>query len=224
MGQGGKGDNRPVEVNAQRQHAPPTRQARKPYIPKFRKSCYRSGFSGALRLMPRPAPTTRSARAALRAAARERRSEKLERRRTLLDLVVAGYAYEQIANRFQISVATLRREIDRTLAQQAPDSAQRYVALQLARLNKAMLVVDLAMDRTDLRAIPALATLLGEFDRYHGLAALLSAHAPADLQKKAPKSLETLAPSPELHAPISSETPAPSRDSARDRRASSRAP
>ncbi len=145
--------------------------------------------------MPRTLPKTRSARARLREVARERQAEKRERRRKLLDLVVAGYAYEQIADRFEISVATLRREVDRALAARAPDSADRYVALQLARLQKAMLVVDIAMDKADLRAIPALATLLGEFDRYHGLAALLGAaggpHRPAELQEMAPKALES---------------------------------
>ena len=137
-------------------------------------------------------PTPHGARARLRETARARRSEKIERRRKLLDMVVAGYAYENIADRFEISIATLRREVDRALAARAPDSADRYVALQLARLQKAMLVVDLAMDDADLRAIPALVSLLGEFDRYHGLAALLSAGAPGELQKKAPKALEAL--------------------------------
>ena len=137
-------------------------------------------------------PTSRSARGRLRQAARERRSEKREQRRKLLDMVVAGYAYENIADSFQISIATLRREVDRALAARAPDSADRYVALQLARLQKAMLVVDLAMDAADLRAIPALATLLGEFDRYHGLAALLNVGAAGELQKKAPKALKVL--------------------------------
>jgi hypothetical protein len=89
----------------------------------------------------------------------------------------------------------VRCEVDRALAAQAPDSAQRYVALQLARLQKAILVVDIALDNADLRSIPALATLLGEFDRYHGLAALLGADggapASAGLQKKSPKALES---------------------------------
>ena len=133
-------------------------------------------------------PTSRSARARAREIARERRSEKRGQRRKLLDMVVAGYAYEHIADRFEISVATLRREVDRALAERAPDSADRYIALQLARLQKAMLVVDHAMDAADLRAIPALAILLAEFDRYHGLAALLGAGG--ELQKKAPKVLE----------------------------------
>jgi DNA-binding CsgD family transcriptional regulator len=142
-----------------------------------------------------PAAATRpKTRAKSRAVARERRAAKRERRRTLLDLVVAGYAYEHIAERFEISTATVRREIDRALAAQAPGSAQRYIALQLARLQKAMLVVDDAMDNADLRAIPALATLLAEFDRYHGLAAIVGARGAVDLQKEAPKALKSPAP------------------------------
>ena len=142
-------------------------------------------------------PSTLSARQSSRAVAREKRTAKRERRRTMLDLVVAGYAFEHIADKYKISVATVRREVDRALAGQAPDSAQRYVALQLARLQKAMLVVDDAMDHADLRAIPALATLLAEFDRYHGLAAIIGSRAAVELQKEAPKALKSLAPSTE---------------------------
>ncbi len=139
--------------------------------------------------MPKPPTAAPSARSRTRAAALKRQEEKREKRRTLLELVVAGYTYEHIAEKFRISVATVRREVDAALSAQTPDTPQRYVALQLTRLQKAMLVVDLAMDDGDLRAIPALATLLGQFDRYNGLAALV-ANARKELQKKAPKPLK----------------------------------
>ena len=58
--------------------------------------------------MPNLAP--KSARALTREAARERREQKREHRRNVLDLVVAGYAYEQIADQGEVSVATIRRE------------------------------------------------------------------------------------------------------------------
>jgi len=135
-----------------------------------------------------------SGRACARDAIRDRRAQKRERRRQLLDLVVAGYAYEQIADRHNMSVAALRREVDRALADRAPQPVERYVAVQLARLQKAMLVVDIAMDQADLRAIPALAALNGEFDRYHGLAGLfglLAGSARPRARQKTPKALES---------------------------------
>jgi Sigma-70, region 4 len=118
---------------------------------------------------------------------------RLERRRKVFDLIVSGYPHEQIAAKMGISIATVRREIDVALAARPPDSADRYVGLQLARLHKALCVVDLALEGGDLRAVPALAALFGQFDRYHGLAALLSAQArgAVTLQDLAPKTLES---------------------------------
>ena len=113
----------------------------------------------------------------------------------MFDLIVSGYGYEQVAERVGVSVATLRREVDRVLAARAPGSPEPYVGMQVARLQKALLVVDNALDEGDLRAVPALATLLGQFDRYHGFAAALAARgtpqeAP-ELQNLAPKALES---------------------------------
>ena len=134
-----------------------------------------------------------SGRAAIRKARIARRVAKADRRRVLLDLIISGYAYSHIAETFKISVATVRREVDRALAQQTPHSTEHYVALQMARVQKALLYVDLRLEKGDLRAVPALATLLGEFDRYQGVAAALRQNAapPALLLKKAPKALES---------------------------------
>ena len=92
-----------------------------------------------------------SARATTRQSRRERQAAKTERRRKLLDFVISGYAYGDIAKSFRISVATVRREVDRALAKQPPDSAERYIALQLARVQKALLYVDYRLEKGDLR-------------------------------------------------------------------------
>ena len=142
-------------------------------------------------------PKTKSARTRARNAAYEQRVAKSQRRRRMLDLLAGGYTHPEIAERCRVSVATVRREVERALAeQQPPASAERYVEMQLARLNKALRVVDSAMEEDDLRAIPALATLLGEFDRYHGLAAVFA--RAGKLQKEAPKRLESNDPATEL--------------------------
>ena len=86
---------------------------------------------------------------------------------------MAGYGYDQVAAKLNLSVSAVRREVDRVLALRAMDAPQRYVGLQLARLSKALLVTDLAMERGDLRSIPALIKVMGELDRYHRLAARL---------------------------------------------------
>jgi hypothetical protein len=63
----------------------------------------------------------------------------------------------------------------------------------MARVQKALLSVDQRLEKGDLRAVPALATLLGEFDRYQDVATALGLGAPAKprLQKKAPKRLKS---------------------------------
>src|SRR5439155_723411 len=93
-----------------------------------------------------------SAREERRALARLRRETRLERRRDMFAAVVAGHAYEEVAAQFGVHVATVRREVDLALAARAPDSADRYVALQLARLQKALRLVDGAMEVGDLGA------------------------------------------------------------------------
>ena len=59
---------------------------------------------------------------------------------------MSGYTYDQVAAKLNLSVSAVRREVDRVLALRAMDAPQRYVGLQLARLNKALLVTDVAME------------------------------------------------------------------------------
>jgi hypothetical protein len=128
-----------------------------------------------------------------RERARYRREDRLKRRREMFADVVAGQAYEEVAAKYGVHVATVRREVDLALAARAPEAPDRYIALQMARLQKALRLVDGQIDEGNLAAIPALATLCNQFDRYHGVAALLAARPrplPA-LQEMAPKALES---------------------------------
>ena len=107
--------------------------------------------------------------------------------------VVGGHAYEDVAAKFGVHVSTVRREVDLALAARSPEAPDRYVALQMARLQKALRLIDSQMDEGNLAAIPALATVCNQFDRYHGVAALLAARprpVPA-LHESAPKALES---------------------------------
>ena len=115
-----------------------------------------------------------SNRRSVREKQRQRREARNERREAVLDLIVAGYRYEQVAERCGMSVRTLKREIDRILAKREHELPQRYLSVQLARLDKAMRVVDQAMDQADLRAVPALLQLQAQYDRYEGFWAKLA--------------------------------------------------
>ena len=109
-------------------------------------------------------------RARERAAARERRAGKIARREMILDLFVSGYEREAIARKFGIGLSTVRRDIERALDQRRPESLERYIRLQTARLTPALRAADHAIEEGDLKAIDPLVKVIGALDRYQGLA------------------------------------------------------
>jgi hypothetical protein len=111
-----------------------------------------------------------SKRAQAREVAMQRRLENREWRRGLLDLVAAGHSYGRIADKAGVSVSTLKRMVQRALAERRPpEPAETFVALHRERLNKALQYTDLAMENGDPRAVAALVALLPRLDRYWGL-------------------------------------------------------
>jgi hypothetical protein len=138
---------------------------------------------------PEIPPATRGQ---LRALAGARRDERAERREAMLNLAVSGYERELIAEKLGVSVATVRREVDRAIGQRRLDAPDRYVRLQVMRLNKALLLVDQAVEEGDIRAVEPLVKLAGALDRYHGLAGGATARnivEPRRLGRRAPKPL-----------------------------------
>jgi hypothetical protein len=118
--------------------------------------------------MPDPSPPSRAAR---RAASRERRLAKASHCEDLFDLVVSGFSHAQIAYRLGVSVKRVRRDVDKAVAARAGEAPGRFVSLQRARLEKALRVVDCALEDGDMKAVAPFINLVAELDRYHGLAA-----------------------------------------------------
>ena len=114
-----------------------------------------------------------------REATRARRLATAERRRTVFELVVSGHSYEAIARETGLSPSALRRDIDKALAARAIEAPQRHVHLQVARIEKALLAADAAIERGEVRAVSQYLKAVAALDRYHGLAAALAAPAPA---------------------------------------------
>src|SRR5579863_5106122 len=112
-----------------------------------------------------------SDRARLRALAQKRRVTRAQRREIMLELVVAGYERELIAQKLKVSLATVRREVDKAIDQRRLDAPDRYARLQVTRLTKALRVDDDALELCNLKAVAPLVKILGMLDRYHGLAA-----------------------------------------------------
>lgn len=125
------------------------------------------------------APEKLSKRQRQREATRGRRLATAERRRTVFELVVSGHSYESIARETGLSPSALRRDIDKAIAARAIEAPQRYVHLQVARIEKALLAADAAIERGDVRAVSQYLKVVAALDRYHGLAAALAPPEPA---------------------------------------------
>ena len=87
-----------------------------------------------------------SQRAETRAKARARRAKGIERREAFLDLVASGYSHRQIATAMKVSLATVRREVDKGRAvggggERPQARARRHPGVR-------------ALHETDLRARP----------------------------------------------------------------------
>src|SRR6202044_3635100 len=76
-----------------------------------------------------PAPSTPSPD--LRAKQRARRATRMARRGGSFSLLASGYTYNQIAKLVRTSVATVRREIDRALAERRLDEPERFAQVQV---------------------------------------------------------------------------------------------
>jgi hypothetical protein len=124
---------------------------------------------------------TDSPSAGARAAGRARRAQKAARRQGFFEALSSGFTVEQIAEASKVSVKTVRREIDRALEARRLDAPDRYVHLQVARLTKALRLVDIRVDRGELAAVGPLMKVVAALDRYHGLQQLLKPAADAPL-------------------------------------------
>jgi hypothetical protein len=165
-----------------------------------------------------------SERARLRALAQKRRVTRAERREIMLELVVAGYERELIAQKLCVSLATVRREVDKAIDQRALDAPDRYVRLQVTRLTRALRVVDDALQLCDLKAVEPLVKIVGLLDRYHGLAAASATNRQAAVEPRrlsravAPLALTHAAPGLELSRAAAEKIAEPIVDSFEPRR------
>ena len=126
---------------------------------------------------------TPSRRQRQREATLARRAAIGERRRTLFELVVSGYSYEAIARETGLSPSALRREVDKAIAARPVEAPERFVHLQVARIEKALLAVDAAVERGDVKAVSQYLKVVVALDRYHGLAAALAPPQPAAAER-----------------------------------------
>ncbi len=148
-------------------------------------------------------PGPLSERARIRAQRRARREARIARRESYFELFVSGYSCQQIAGAAKVSPATVRRAIDRAIAERRLDAPERYARVQVARLTKALRLADASIERGELKAIDPYMRLIAALDRYHGLGAeSMWPQRPASARSAAPAAppLALAAPPPALHS------------------------
>jgi len=109
-----------------------------------------------------PAPDVRAQR-------RARRETRIARRERYFNLMASGYSYSQIAKMVQTSAATVRREIDRALAERRLQAPERFAQVQVARLVKALRLAEAAIELGELKAVATYLRVVAALDRYHEL-------------------------------------------------------
>ncbi len=101
-------------------------------------------------------------------ARRAARLEKAMRERLIIDLLNRGVSVAELAARLGVTEKRMRALVKEILARRMPEPPAEFVALQVSRLNEALLVAYSAMSGQNLRAVDRVVKIVRELDRYHG--------------------------------------------------------
>ena len=101
-------------------------------------------------------------------ARRAARAAKAERERLVIDSLNRGVSVAEIAARIGVTEKRMRAIVREILARRRPEAPEDFVALQVSRLNEALLVAYGAMSAENLRAVGLVVRIVRELDRYHG--------------------------------------------------------
>jgi hypothetical protein len=106
------------------------------------------------------------------------RLRKAQREQKIIAWLNAGVSVPEIAGRQGVTERRIRQRVQEILAKRAPRAPAEFVALQVSRLNEALLVAYSAMANQNLEAVDRVVRIVRELDRYHGLASPDFADAP----------------------------------------------
>jgi hypothetical protein len=122
---------------------------------------------------PSPDPLRRGRSSAPRRATRR---EKAEREQRIVSLLNRGVSIPEIAARQGLSLKRMHNIVREILAQRMPQPPAEFLALQVSRLNEALLITYSAMHTTaagpNFEAVDRVVKIVRELDRYHGFAAV----------------------------------------------------
>ena len=102
------------------------------------------------------------------ADARAARLAKFKREQRIVEYLNRGVSVVEIAAQVGLSEKRMRAVIREILARRMPHPPEQFVAIQLSRLNEALLVAYSAMSLTNLKAVDQVVKIVRELDRYGG--------------------------------------------------------
>jgi DNA-binding CsgD family transcriptional regulator len=124
---------------------------------------------------PEPDPNAPS-RVRERSARSVTRIKKARREARVVSLLNRGVSIPEIAEREGLSIKRMRNVVRDILAERMPQPPAEFLALQVSRLNEALLLSYNAMHTTgvgtNFEAIDRVVKIVRELDRYHGFAAV----------------------------------------------------
>jgi transposase-like protein len=100
--------------------------------------------------------------------ARAARLAKFERERLIIEYLNRGVSVAEIAARIGVGEKRMRAVIREILGRRMPAPPEEFVAIQVSRLNEALLVAYSAMAGMNLKAVDRVVKIVRELDRYHG--------------------------------------------------------
>ncbi len=110
-------------------------------------------------------------------ARRAARAAKAGRERLIVECLNRGLSMAETAARIGVTEKRIRAIVPGILARRMPAAPEDFVAVQISRLNEALLVAYGAMSGKNLRAVGLVVRIVRELDRYHGF--VPAAHRPA---------------------------------------------
>ena len=100
--------------------------------------------------------------------ARAARLAKFKREQRIVEYLNRGVSVAEIAAQVGVGEKRMRAVIREILARRMPHPPEQFVAIQLSRLNEALLVAYSAMSLTNLKAVDQVVKIVRELDRYGG--------------------------------------------------------
>ena len=159
-------------------------------------------------------------------ARRAKRQAKASRERRIIASLNRGVSVAVIAEWEDVGEKRMRALVRDILARRMPEPPAQFLAMQVSRLNEALLVSFDAMSGSNLQAVDRVVKIVRELDRYHGFVAAerwglpVASEAPEEippwLEARSPrgfarkwrrKGLKRLNPRPEMVWPRKRRTP-----------------